>query len=134
MDWTTRQEELLRQYCHLGARGVQAALLHECGVGRSIRAIEAKASRNHVSLKKRTVCPECGTIGVRLNRQTGLCKLCTERQHVEEERAFNAILEEERLHSEESEELAELKREYARLRQRNSRLRRRYGLKSTRER
>lgn len=97
------------------------------------RSVEAHASRIHVSLKVRLQCPECGVIGVRLVRTTGMYPLCTERLHVEEERAYNEFLQTEAA-GVEGPELKALQREYARLRQANSRLRRRYGLRGKWER
>lgn len=126
--WSVRQEEVLRAYGHMGARAVQGALLHECGVARTIRAIEMHASRTHVSLKVLSQCPECGAVGVRLSRRSGMCPLCTERGHVEEERAFGELLELEAAGCEDGPELEAARREYARLRQRNSRLMRKFGL------
>lgn len=81
-----------------------------------------------------TVCPECGAVVVVINRQTGLCRLCTERYHLEQERAFNEQLERERTHAEESAEFDEVRRKRDMMRQRNSRLCRKYGLKGRRER
>lgn len=130
MFWTVKQEEVMREHCFRGAAAVQAALLQECGVVRSIRAIEMHASRLHMSLRVRTQCPECGVIGVRLNRQSGMCAKCTEIMHVEEERAFNELLEAEAAEAQDSEEIERLRREYTTLRQRNSRLCRKHGLKS----
>lgn len=130
MFWTVKQEEVMRENCFRGAAAVQAALLRECGVERTIRAIEAHASRIHMSLRVRAQCPECGVIGVRLNRQTGMCAHCTELMHVEEERAFNELLQAEAADAENSERIGVLEREYAALRQRNSRLCRKHGLKS----
>lgn len=78
MMWTTRQEEIVREQCHRGSLAVRDAIERECGVRRTVRAVEAHASRMHVSLKVRSECPQCGAIGVRLNRQTGMCPLCTE--------------------------------------------------------
>lgn len=59
---------------------------------------------------------------------------CTERYHLEQERAFNEQLERERTHAEESAELDEVRRKRDMMRQRNSRLCRKYGLKGRRER
>ena len=59
---------------------------------------------------------------------------CTERYHLERERAFNEQLERERTHAEESAELDEVRRKRDMMRQRNSRLCRKYGLKGRRER
>ncbi len=120
----------MRENCFRGVAAVQAALLRECGVERSIRAIEVHASRIHMSLKVRHQCPECGRIGVHLNRQSGMCAGCTELMHVEEERAFNELLEAEAASAVGSGEVERLQREYAALRQRNSRLCRKHGLAS----
>ena len=128
MYWTTHQNDVLRAYSFRGVEAVQAALARECGVERTVRAIEMQASRIHVSLRVQTECPECGVVGERLNRQTGLCPRCSERQHLAEEIAFNERLEAERREVAESGETEELKREYDAMRQRNSRLRRKYGL------
>lgn len=122
MMWTTRQEEIVREQCHRGSRAVRDAIERECGVRRTVRAVEAHASRMHVSLKVRSECPQCGAIGVRLNRQTGMCPLCTEELHVEEGRAFNELLRREVEGCEEGPELDAAWREYVRMRQQNSRL------------
>lgn len=132
--WTCRQEEIIREKSYLGARGVRDAILRETGAKHTVRAVEARASRLHVSLKVKAHCPECGAIGVRLVRTTGACPLCTERMHVEEERIYSEMLKAEATGCEEGPEYEALKREYARLRQVNSRLRKRYGLAGKRER
>ena len=132
--WTTLQNEILRAYGFEGAAGVRKRLATECGVIRSIRAIEMQASRIHVSLRVRGCCPECGVIGVHLNRQTGLCSRCTEKQHVEEAAAFNAILKSELKRMENDPMVAQYKREYVRLRRENSRLCCKFGLANKRER
>ena len=134
MIWTTDQEATLREFGHLGAQGAADAIFDRHGIRRSAEATAMHASRIHVSLARRLVCPECGCMVTYLNRQTGLCKRCTEFQHVEEERAFNDLLEAERQYSEDSPEIEAAKREYDMLRQRNARLCRRYGLKSKAER
>lgn len=87
-----------------------------------------RASRIHCSLAVQTVCPECGAVGVMLNRQTGMCRLCSERYHLEQERAFNEQLEREREAVENGATIEEVRRERDRLRQRNSRLCRKFGL------
>lgn len=130
--WTTKQEGVLRAYAHLGASGVREALLRECGVDRSERAIEAHASRIHASLRQLAVCPQCGAVGVRLNRTSGMCALCTERGHVEEERAFGELLRAEAEERDGGPEVEAARREYARLRKANSRYRRRHGLRGRR--
>ena len=132
--WTTRQDSILRELGHLGAEAVAAAILRECGVTRSVHAIEHRASRIHVSLAVRPVCPECGVVGLRLNRQSGLCPRCTELMHLNEEIAFNEILQEEREAATDPAEIANIRRERDKMRQRNSRLARKYGLPSRRER
>lgn len=133
-EWTTGQDAILRELSYLGAAAVRDALKRECGVERSIRAIEIRASRIHVSLAVRQVCPDCGVVGVRLNRQSGLCPKCTELMHLNEEIAFNEILQEEREAATDEAAIAEIKRERDKMRQRNSRLCRKYGLKSRRDR
>ena len=132
--WTTKQDSVLRELGHLGSEAVQGALLRECGVFRSVHAIEHRASRIHVSLKVQPVCPECGVVGVRLNRQSGLCPKCTELMHLNEEIAFNEILQAERDAATDEGEIARLRRERDKMRQRNSRLCRKYGLPTRRER
>ena len=71
---------------------------------------------------------------MKVNRQTGMCLLCTERCHLEQERAFNGQLERERAHAEEPAKPEEVRRERDMMRQRNSRLCGKYGLKGRRER
>lgn len=132
--WTTRKLEIMRERCYLGADAVADAIREECGTVRSRRAIESQASRYHMSLRVRQVCPECGAVGVRLNRQSGLCPRCTELMHLEEEIAFNEILEREREELAGAGDVEEIRRERDAMRQRNSRLCRKYGLKSRRER
>ena len=132
--WTTKQDSILRELGHLGAEAVQRAILRECGVSRSLHAIEHRASRIHVSLKLQQVCPDCGVVGVRLNRQSGLCPKCTELMHLNEEIAFNEILQAEREAATDEVEIARLRRERDKMRQRNSRLCRKYGLPTRRER
>ena len=124
----------MREFGHLGVDAVQRELLKQCHVQRSARSIESKASRIHVSLKVRQVCPECGVVGVRLNRQSGLCARCTELMHLNEELAFNELLEREREEKAGEDDIAGIRRERDRMRQRNSRLCRKYGLKSRRDR
>lgn len=134
MYWTTREIEIMREHGYEGVDAVRRAIAEECGVRRSVRSIESQASRCHVSLRVQTVCPGCGLVGVRLNRQSGMCCLCTEKMHLEEEIAFNELLEQERAEAAEGCRIEEVARERAAMRQRNSRLRRKYGLKSRRER
>lgn len=126
--WTTRQEEIVRERSYLGALEVQRAIREECGVLRTVRSIESKASRIHASLRVRQVCPECGTVDVRLNRQSGMCALCTEKMHLAEEIAFNELLEREREEAARDADIEQVARERTAMRQRNSRLKRKYGL------
>ena len=115
-------------------KAVQAAIRRECKTFRTIRSIESQASRCHVSLRVQTVCPECGLVGVRLNRQSGMCRRCTEKMHLAEEIAFNEVLQREREEADAEADADEIARERAAMRQRNSRLCRKYGLKPRRER
>lgn len=132
--WTTGQNDVIRELGHRGAVAVREEIRRRYGVERSVRAIEMQASRIHASLRVLSVCPQCGAVGVRLNRQSGMCPRCTEEAHVAEERAFNEILRREAEGCEEGPEIEAARREYARLRQQNSRLMRKFGLKGKRER
>ena len=125
---------MIRELGHRGAVAVREEIRRRYGVERSVRAIEMQASRIHASLRVLSVCPQCGAVGVRLNRQSGMCSRCTEEEHVAEERAFNEILRREAEGCEEGPEIEAARREYARLRQQNSRLMRKFGLKGKRER
>ena len=132
--WTTGQNDVIRELGNRGAAAVREEIRRRYGVERSVRAIEMQASRIHASLRVLSVCPQCGAVGVRLNRQSGMCPRCTEEAHVAEERAFNEILRREAEGCEEGPEIEAARREYARLRQQNSRLMRKFGLKGKRER
>ena len=133
-EWTTRQEEIVREFGHYGVERVQRELVRQCGSRRSFRSIESKASRIHVSLRVRTVCPECGLVGVRLNRQSGMCVRCTELMHLNEEMAFNELLMAEREELAAEADVAEIRRERDRMRQQNSRLCRKFKLRTRRQR
>ena len=132
--WTTRELEIMRERGYLGVEAVRRAIADECGNFRSTRSIESQASRCHVRLRVQQVCPECGVVGLRLNRQSGLCPRCTELMHLAEEIAFNELLERERAEVSDEREIEGIARERAAMRQRNSRLCRKYGLKTRRER
>ncbi|MBQ9001003.1 MAG: hypothetical protein IJ087_04035 [Eggerthellaceae bacterium] len=132
--WTTKQDSILRELGHLGAAAVAAAILRECGVRRSVRSVECRASRIHASLRVQQVCPECGVVGWRLNRQSGLCTNWTEILRLNEARAFNEILEAEREAASDAGAIEALKRENAMVRKRNSRTCKKYGLPTMRER
>ena len=124
----------MREFGHLGVDAVRRELARQCGVVRSARSVESKASRIHVSLRVQQVCPECGVVGVRLNRQSGMCPRCTELMHLNEEIAFNELLQREREELAGEADVAQIRRERDRMRQRNSRLCRKYGLRSRRDR
>ena len=128
MRWTEEQDDVLREVSFRGAAFAAAEIERRCGAAHSVRAVEMRASRIHCSLAVQTMCPECGAVGVMLNRQTGMCRLCSERYHLEQERAFNEQLEREREAVENGATIEEVRRERDRLRQRNSRLCRKYGL------
>lgn len=130
MRWTNEQDDVIRELGHRGVLVVRRELIRRCRALHSIHAIEQRACRIHASLKIRSVCPGCGVIGAHMNRQTKMCPMCSERLRLEEERAFNEILEREREEAEGGERIEEMQRERATLRQRNSRLCRKYGLKT----
>ena len=129
-----KELDVMRANGHLGVEAVHDALLRECGTDRFAFSIESQASRCHVSLRMQQVCPECGVVGVRLNRQSGFCPMCTEIMHLNEEMAFNEILQREREEKADEAEAAAIRRERDWMRQRNSRLCRKYGLRSRRDR
>ena len=132
--WTEEQDDILREVSYRGSVFAATEIRRRCGVRHSVRAVEMRASRIHCSLAVRTVCPSCGAAGVNINRQTGMCRRCTEEYHLEQERAFNEQLERERVEAEEAADIDDVRRERDRLRQANSRLCRRHGLKGRRER
>lgn len=132
--WTAEEDGVLRAHSYEGAGGVQDALVRELGVFRTLRAIEQRAHLIRASLKRLDVCPECGAVGVRINRQSGMCARCTEEGHVAEERAFRDLLALEAVGCDEGPEIEAARREYARLRQANSRMCRKHGLRTKRQR
>lgn len=132
--WDEAQDDVLRECCYRGAAFCRDEIERRCGVSHSVRAVEAHASRIHVSLVVRTVCPGCGAVGVTINKGTGMCRRCSETYHLEQERAFNELLEEERREAEESPEVDALRRERDRLRKANSRMCKKYGLRSRKDR
>ena len=134
MRWSEEQDDVLRECSFLGARAAADEIARRCGARHSVRAVEMRASRIHCSLAVQTVCPECGAVGVVINQQSGKCRLCTERYHLEQERAFNEQLEAERALADGGAEVDAVRRERDKLRQRNSRLCRKYGLPGRRER
>lgn len=102
--WTEEQDDVLREASFRGAAYAAAEIERHCGVRRSVRAVEMRAPRIHCSLALQTMCPEYGAVGVKINRQTGMCPLCTGRYHLERERALNEQLERKRAQAEESAE------------------------------
>ncbi len=121
MRWTERQDDVIRECCFRGADYVAAEIRRRYGVERSRRAVEMRASRLGASLAVQSVCPACGAVGLKINRQSRMCPRCTERMHVEERRAFCEGLELERAAA--VAEAEELRRENAMLRKRQSRAR-----------
>ena len=132
--WSTGQNDVIRELGYKGASVVRDEIIERYGVVHTLRAVEIQASRIHASLKVLTECPECHALGVRINRQSGMCKRCTEAAHVAEEEAYNQLLEAEASGCDGGPEYDELHRRWAQLRQKNSRLMRKHGLKSKRER
>jgi len=126
--WTVRQEEMIREYGHLGAEAVADAIEAECGVRRSVRAIQQHAHVIHASLRIKPVCPECGAIGVVLNYQSGLCPVCNEKLRLAEDVAYIEVLLREAERSNDPETIAGIKRERAALRKKAERLRDEYEL------
>lgn len=135
MRWTEEEDDVLRAYGYEGAEGVCRRLWEECRSVRTPAAVVTRACRIKASLALRSVCPGCGATGVKINRTTGLCRKCSERQHLEEERALHEILERERAEAEvDSAELVAMGREREALRQANSRMCRKFGMTNRRDR
>lgn len=132
--WTRRQEQILRESGHMGAEAVRERIARECGVVHSVRAIEVRASRIRASLRVLDTCPECGAIGVTLNKRSGLCPLCTEQMHLREGMAFSEVLAREREARSEGAAIEEARRDRAKIRQQNHRLCEKHGLAGMRER
>ncbi|MBQ3302193.1 MAG: hypothetical protein IJH04_08645 [Eggerthellaceae bacterium] len=132
--WSTGQNDVIRELGHQGVVAVRDAILERYGVEHTLHAIESQACRIHASLKVLEECPECHALGVRINRQSGMCRRCTETAHVAEEEAFNELLEAEAAGCDSGPEYDALHRRWAQLRQKNSRLMRKHGLKGKRER
>lgn len=122
--WSEEQDDVLRECSFRGAAFARDEIERRCGAAHSLHAVELRASRIHCSLALQTVCPSCGAVGVVITRQTGMCRLCTERYHLEQERA----------EAEDPARIADARRERDAQRQRNSRTCRRYGLPSRRAR
>ena len=108
---TEERDDVLREASFRGAAFAAEKIARRCGVRHSVRAVEMRARRIHCSLALQTVCPECGAAGVRINHQTGMCPLCTEKYHLEQERTFREQLERERAEIEASGELEATRRE-----------------------
>lgn len=125
---------MLREVSFRGAEFAAEEIRRRCGASHSVRAVEMRASRIHCSLAVRTVCPECGAVGVKINKQTGMCLRCTESFHLEQERAFRDQLEAERAAAEEGADVKAVRHERDRLRKQNSRTCKKYGLKTRRQR
>lgn len=125
---------MIRECCYRGAAYVAGEIWRRFGVRRTVRAVEMRASRIRVSLVVQTECPECGAVGVVINRSTGLCRHCSERLHLAEERAFGDVLEAERQAAEDERAIADVRRERDAQRKRNSRTCKKYGLPTRRER
>ena len=80
--WSTGQNDVIRELGHKGVQAVHDEILDRFGVEHTLHAIEAQACRIHASLKVLDECPECHALGVRINRQSGMCRRCTEEAHV----------------------------------------------------
>lgn len=128
------QDDVLREVNFRGAVFAAEETFRRCGARHTVRAVEMRASRIHCSLMVQTVCPECGAVGVRINRQTKMCPRCTERYYLDQERAFRDQLERERREADEGAEVERLHWEREAIRRQNMRTCRKYRLKSRRQR
>lgn len=90
MRWTTKQIKYLEEHADEGAEAIAEAL------GCSPHAVEHKASRYGLSLRKAWRCPKCGMqVRSPLSPKTGWCALCTLEHRNEEIAAEVRELEEE---------------------------------------
>lgn len=78
MGWTTGEVAYLREHAHEGTHAVAAAL------HKTENAVECKARREGVSLRRRWRCPRCGMTTYRpLRKSTGWCACCTKEARAE---------------------------------------------------
>lgn len=99
-----------------GAGSRQAARRVPLGV-----AVEMRVSRIHCSLAVQVVCPSCGAVGMKINRQMGVYLLRTERYHLKKKQVLNETLERERTAVGDSAELKAVRRKRDKMGQCNSR-------------
>jgi hypothetical protein len=121
--WGPEEDDVIFELGHLGAEAVSREIRRRCGTRRSAHAVEQRASRIHASLARRSVCPRCGAVGVRINKATGLCRLCADKEFLERARAQGERLEAERAAAEDPERIAEVRREWDAQRSQNYRTR-----------
>lgn len=77
MTWTPRQIRYLDEHAQDGAEKIAKAL------GMTVNAVQIMVSRRGLSLKKRWVCPKCGSTTTKpLNSITGWCPLCVKKERV----------------------------------------------------
>ena len=128
MRWTDEQDAVIRELGHKGVDAVRRELVRRCHALHTVYAIKRRAVRIHASLRKRTVCPECGAIGVHINRQSKMCIRCTELLRLEEAKAFEELLEQERRGAEEGGGNEQKTRRRAENRERKARAGKSHGL------
>ena len=128
MRWTVEQDKVLYEYGSLGAEECKRILHKKFNVNRSIGAIKVRASRIGASLFIYSVCPRCGSKAATL-MPSGLCRLCHQRELVDNQREANSKLRKELYELENGnaakEELEIAKSEYFSVKQSNWRLRKR---------
>lgn len=132
--WSDEQDEILRTCGSLGVEYCVREIHRQCGVIRSAEATKRHASRIGASLLVYTICPRCGKPVKQANKQTGLCRVCNERERTERQEAFNTTIRREIRELNDEREYQDAKRNHARIRKENSRLCRAYGIKTMRER
>lgn len=127
MKWTPEQDLILRIHGHRGPEYCRNLIFKTFGIYRSVTATQRRASRIKAPLIRYEICPECGRIERRLNRNTGLCDACNYerlwREQVEEEQRILEQLNK----GGETNGITKAKRQYDAQRQKVSRLRRRNG-------
>lgn len=90
MKWTPEQEQILREFGNRGAAYCRNLIFKRFNVYRSISATERHASRIMASMAQIQICPMCGRVVRKLNRNSGICEVCNYdrlwREQIEEEK------------------------------------------------
>lgn len=127
--WTTKQEQIVIEFASLGAEVIAKEIKEQTGVTRSNDSVKHYASRIGVSLVKYQTCPRCGAIVRKLNRMSGLCKVCNAKKLRDEALVDRAkILKEIEANERDSNEFDRANHEYLAVSRTNQRLAKEHGI------